>query len=229
MQRPYAVISMNNEDYKPLQELTWDKNKVPYCLKWGYSPLFFPIGERSESSKQTEGSNQFFGFGKIRNILNVLQCSDYEWVLFSECDAMITNFGVSLESLVDNQFHVLLSSCFNTINAGNLMVRNTVEGCDYLKFILDSYPKYKTAGWAEQQCMIDSLSQFKSTVKVVPQRTFNSYDDFLYVLHKIGDRRDKFGLSGEWQSGDFQVHWPGMNLDQRLELARKYADKVVNS
>lgn len=226
MTKKYAVISMHNDTYQPLADIT-SANKVAYCNKHGYDYLMYKTGERDEVSRATEGNNHFFGFLKIETVLKVLETTPYEWVLFSECDAMITNFGITLESIADNNFHVLLSSCFNRINAGNFMVRNSDEGKGYLKFIMSQHEAYKTVGWAEQQVMIDNLEKFKGVVKIVPQRTFNSYDDFLYVLHNVTNRNDGFGRSGEWQPGDFQVHWPGMNLDQRLELAKKYSKLVV--
>lgn len=228
MKAPYAVVSMNNDDYKPLAAVTW-ANKVAYCEKWGYDAVHFPVGERDEFSKANEGSNHFFGFAKIQNVLDTLLTDNYEWVFFSECDAMVTNFDKRLEDIADNRFHALISSCFNGVNAGNFMVRNTLEGRAYLLYILSERSNYRTRGWAEQQVMIDSLDRFKGIVERVPQRTFNSYDELLYQLHNIQHRNDSFGQSGLWQPGDFHVHWPGLNLDQRLKLASEYSAKIVNT
>ena len=228
----YAVISMNDATYKPLADITWTGKEV-YCKKHGYDAIFYPVGERTEESKQTEGHNHWFGFAKIQNILTTLETGKYNWVFFSECDALITNMDLPLDGMVDDDYHILLTSNFDGINAGNLFARNTDAAKNYLRFILKERPKYSKRGYAKQQCMMDIQEQnrFPGVVRIMPQRLWNSHDHFLYDHYKVPKerRKDILGLSGEWQPGDFQVHWSGFGLEKRLDFVKFYKDKIVNT
>jgi hypothetical protein len=62
----------------------------------------------------------------------------------------------------------------------------------------------------------------------------NSYDysiypdsNFLDALDRFRNKQDYYGNYGQWESGDFLIHWPGTNLNQRLELARKYLPLIL--
>jgi hypothetical protein len=46
----------------------------------------------------------------------------------------------------------------------------------------------------------------------------NSYDYALY-----GNENNE----GQWQPGDFVIHFPGLSLEKRIELVRKYSKGVV--
>ena len=226
----FAIISSNDEHYRPLANITWT-GKQAYCKKWGYDAIHFLVPPRTEESKVTEGHNQWYGFAKIKQIIDTLETGKYDWVFFSECDALITNHNISLDTIVDNEYHVLLTSNFDGINMGNLFVRNTPQGLGYMKFIYSQYPKYKNAGYAEQQAVMDSWQTNKNILRVMPQKMFNSHDDFLYDHYKVPKerRKDIQGNSGQWEPGDFQVHHCGFGLEKRLEFVKFYEDKIVNT
>jgi len=65
-------------------------------------------------------------------------------------------------------------------------------------------------------------------IKIVPQRTINSYNYDLYpgsIPHVY--KKDLLGNDGQWQSGDFLIHWPGIPLAQRLVLAQDMLKQVI--
>lgn len=224
----FAVVSLNDLHYKPLEDITWTGKKI-YCQKWGYEAIHFLQPERTQESRDTEGHNQWYGFAKIKRILEVLETGLYEWVFFTECDALITNHDIKLSDIVDNNYHVLLTSNFDGINMGNLFVRNTPEAKAYLELIYSLYPKYKHAGYAEQQAVMDTREQYNKIIRIMPQKMFNSHDHFLYDHYKVSKerRKDILGLSGEWTPGDFQVHHCGFGLEKRLEFVKFYEGKIV--
>jgi hypothetical protein len=45
---------------------------------------------------------------------------------------------------------------------------------------------------------------------------------YAHVEHK-----DVIGVDGQWQSGDFMIHFPDKKLDERIKLAKIYLEKVV--
>ena len=159
--------------------------------------------------------SKLVGFEKITTVLNILKTHpEYEWILFAECDTMITNFKTKLESLIDNNYHFIVAMDINDINAGVFMVRNTLQGIDYLEMIRDAKPRYVDNWQGEQAVIQDTWKLWNHVVKVVPQRTFNSFDYSLHPDHLVWN--DKLGFSGHWQQGDFILHLPAKNQDQRI-------------
>jgi hypothetical protein len=77
--------------------------------------------------------------------------------------------------------------------------------------------------WFDQQCVIDTYVTYKDIIKLVPQRTMNSYDYKMYGVDGI----DMLGNDGQWQQGDWVVHWPGLNNQLRVQLAQSFANVVV--
>jgi len=61
---------------------------------------------------------------------------------------------------------------------------------------------------------------------VVPQRLFNSYD-YTTMPKYPGPHNDALGVNGQWQSGDFVIHFPDKKLDERIDLARLYLNKIL--
>ncbi len=223
----FAVVSLNDEHYRPLMDITWT-GKIAYCKRWGYTPVHFLQPERTQESRDTEGHNQWYGFAKIKRILEVLETGLYDWVFFTECDSLITNHDIKLEDIVDNNYHILLTSNFDGINMGHVFARNTPEAKAYLELIYSLYGKYRTCGYAEQQAVMDTRDQYNKIIRIMPQKMFNSHDHFLYEHYKVPKerRKDVLGNSGEWEPGDFSVHWCGFGLPERLRFAEYYKDKI---
>jgi hypothetical protein len=91
--------------------------------------------------------------------------------------------------------------------------------------IMSHEPEYKTAEWAEQQVIIDTIGEYMDTVKIVPQKEMNSYIQEPYDYCDV--RQDILGNSGEWTSGDWIVHWPGLHKPLRMNQAEKMLTQIV--
>lgn len=211
----YALASINTDDYQDLADIT-DQTKREYCDIHGYK--FFVLKETKYS--------KIMGFNKIAYVLDLFeQYPDIEWCLFSECDAMITNLTIRIEDQVDNDYHFIVPVDRLNINSGNFLARNSAEGRAYLQMIMDLEESYANQEWAEQQVIIDTLEDLQSIVKVVPQRYMNSYVQAPYDYCDV--TKDIMGNSGEWQSGDWIVHYPGLHKPIRLAETRKMLDHIV--
>ena len=161
----HAVASINTADYQDLADLT-DAPKIEYCNRYGYE--FFVLKETKYSP--------IMGFNKIAYVLDIFkQRPDIEWLLFSECDAMITNLSISIDDKIDPDYHFILPVDRLNLNSGNFLARNSPEGRAYLQMIVDSEPEYVNRDWAEQQVIIDTIEEYSDIVKIVPQRYMNSY------------------------------------------------------
>jgi hypothetical protein len=122
----------------------------------------------------------------------------------------------------------MLTTYWNGINNGMMMVRNSEQGRAYLEMIMSLLPKYRDHPGVEQQVMIDTFDEWKHIIKIVPQRTFNSAC-FSDGAHRgaYTTTLDTLGTDGQWEQGDFVMHWPGQDPALRVMLARKYINQVL--
>ena len=211
----HAVASINLPNYQDLADLT-DAPKREYCERHEYT--YFILREKKYS--------ECMGFNKIGYVLDLFrQFPFYKWILFSECDATVTNLTIPIEDKIDNDYHFIIPVDRLNINAGNFLARNTPEGRAYLEMIMSKEPEYRDAEWAEQQVIIDTIDDYTDIVKIVPQKYMNSYIQEPYDYCDV--RTDVLGNSGEWASGDWIVHWPGLHKPLRLAQAEKMLTQIV--
>lgn len=222
----FVVINAHLPAYKPLADLTTYGNRADYCKRHGYT-----------LKVQTDGfellSCHPISFGRLKFMRDELNGSGYDWAWCSGVDTLNTNFNIRLEDLADPAFHVIASCEWcGPFQADSFLVRNSPQGIGWLDAIIAKHEQYKNNIWVEQAAIIDSLGEFDGLIKLLPQRAMNSYDYTLYrkmYPDKPGviNAKDFFGNDGQWYKGDFLIHWPGLPLTQRLELARKYLKLVV--
>ena len=211
----HAVASLHDANYSDLAALT-DAPKREYCDRYGYQ--FHVLTEMKYST--------ITGFNKIHFTLDLFkQHPDIEWLLFSECDAMITNLNIRIEDRIDNDYHFIVPVDRLNINSGNFLARNSEQGRAYLQMIIDSEAAYKDVSWAEQQVIIDSIEQYQDIVKIVPQKYMNSYEPEIYDY--CDARFDVLGNSGAWEPGDWIVHWPGTYKPTRISRAEAHTQLLI--
>ena len=213
-----AIISLHDSGYQPLADLTWNNNKLLYAQKHGYAADCKSSGLRGDVS---------IGYEKIWFIKELMeQYPEYEWIWWAGADTVVTNFNIKIEDRIDNHYHFIIATDCNGINADSFLVKNSAEGKAYIDHIWDRRHEFDQDGWHEQRCIINTLEQFKDIVKIVPQRDLNSYDYNLYPSYQHHPY-DAGGNHGQWQPGDWLIHWPGTSLSRRLELASFYIQQVV--
>lgn len=210
----FAILSLHNQPFQPLADLTWP-NKVRYAEKWGYG----------HACKSNNFYGVALGFEKVWFIRDMLETyQDIDWFWWVGCDTLVTNMQISLEDRVDNNYHFIIATDCNGINADSFLIRNSPQGKEYISMILSKYEQYKDHGWLEQQVIIDTLDQNRDIIKIVPQRDLNAYN---YSLYPECQPFDKNGNDGNWQNGDLLIHWPGTSLPHRIHLSHYYLTQVV--
>lgn len=211
-----CILSHLAKNYKPLAKLTFDGNKKLYANKWNHAAI----------NDVQENWHHAIGFDKIRSIKKHL--ASYSAIWYLGTDTLITNFNINISDfLLETTRDILITADVNGINADSFIICNTEIGNKFLDEILKLEPIFQTHHWVEQQAMIELLkdSFWNNNVEILPQRSMNSYDYNLYN-GKYSDI-DQTGHSGQWQSGDFVIHWPGLNLQKRFELFEQYKDLVI--
>jgi len=213
----FCILSLNDQNYQPLADLTWEQNKVKYAEKNDYA----------YACKRDNFYNVIMGYEKMYFIRDMMEgYPEIDWFWWTGCDTLITNFNIKLEDVVDNDYHFIIAPDCDGINADSFFVRNSPEGKKFVDVINSKIDTYKTHGWVEQQAIIEhmKMDEFKDMVKVVPQRQLNAYD---YALYPDCKPIDLTGNDGQWKPGDLLIHWPGRSLWERLQLAPKFMQQVV--
>ena len=208
-----AVVSMYNESHSDLAEYTWP-NKVAYAKKHGYSSY----------AKTSGWTITPIHFEKLTHMLDVMKLEpNLDWVWWLDNDAVITNMDVQLEDIVDNNYHVIITTDIASLNSGSFMVRNSMQGRAWLEFILaKGLEHYKDNRWPEQQPMTDFFVSFQDIIKIVPQRTMNSYNYNIYGV----DPTDLVGTSGQWELGDFVLHMPAIPNPMRINIIKQVTGEI---
>jgi glycosyltransferase involved in cell wall biosynthesis len=213
----FAIVSMYNEGHADLGAISWP-NKVTYAEKHGYGYY----------CKTDDFTNKIsIQFEKHILMLDLMSANpDVDWIWWLDNDAMITNFDVKLEDIVDPDYHVIMTTDVATVNGGSFIVRNSEKGREWLEFMLYIGQKeYATNRWPDQQPMADFFIKYRDIIKIVTQRTMNSYDYRIYGVDGI----DQLGQSGRWHPGDFVIHFPALPNPARIQLMQHYQQYIVET
>lgn len=209
-----ATTSLHVGSHVCYGEKTW-LNKVEYANRHGYLAFAKTVNFRNINA----------GFEKIFFLQEMMyNSSNIEWIHWTGSDTLYMNHNIKLESIIDNNYHFIICADRNVImNADSFLIRNTPEGRAYIDAIAESYPRFMNHYWVENQSMLEHYEIFKGITKILPQRTMNSYDYSLYG----GSSIDQTGNDGNYQPGDFLIHWPGTSVEARLGLYDYYIERVI--
>ena len=235
----FVITTLCTSDWAEFAAVT-DENKRKYCERHGYAfrpkcgePYHtrFHYGDPHLKPMGWEwGFERAFAF---RDAFNAHP--DCEWVYFSDTDALITNHTITLDRIVDNRFHVILSADINGTNCGNLFVRNSEIGRAFIESMIGAMPAYRDNHMAENQWIQEmaTATYWKKYIKITPQRLFNAYDFTLYQFPKFTGTKDVLGVDGQWQPDDFVLHIVGgmamdkKTLGERIAIAKDYLNKIT--
>jgi FkbM family methyltransferase len=235
MQTKIVFTTLHDAGYQSLADITLEKNKRPYCEMHGY-PLVVKSDDWHEGLAM--GYEKAYLFKDAFNVH-----PEAEWLFFSECDTLITNMNVRLESIVegiDPKIHLLITTDANGINAGNMFLRNSAESYRYLDEMLRCVPNYphEQAFIQESYHGYGRLSKrYRQMIQLMPQNLFNSYEyrtikwtkrGFSHEMSHDKFSADDLGNRGQWEKGDFLIHWPNTSLDLRLNLAKFYSQYILS-
>lgn len=203
-----VLATMHNDRYQWLASTTCDNNKVPYCLKHDY-----------ELAVKTNDWGDVIYYDKIQFLIDILENNPaVTWVWWLDCDAMITDFTKKIEDIIDDQYHIIISTDCNGINCGSFFVKNSPQTLEWLYMIMSTKETYKIKKWdnPEQHPMIMTYIRYRDWIKLLPQRSINSY--FYQMYPEIKDTTDQLHTSGQWQPGDWVLHLPAVNDQLRLSV-----------
>lgn len=217
----FAMVTLHTPNYIPLAEITWDQNKKLYCEQHGYDAIAKTDGFKYDYL--------FLSTERTELIVELLESGKYDWIHACGTDTMITNFTVKLEDLVDDDYDFIIGVDCHGINNDSFLARATPRTIAYLKKVIEVREEYATAKWLDQQAMTDNIDMMGDRIKIVPQRFFNSFDYWQYPQDYMPhiEKKDILGNDGQWQPGDFLIHWPGISMEKRIPLAKEKLTQVI--
>lgn len=188
----FAVVSHHTPNYQEMANITVP-SKEQYAAKHGYS-LFI----KTDNFLNKPGL--YPSYEKCFYLTTIMNANpDIEWFWYSGCDCLITNLDITLESLIDSNFHFIVTKDDHGIGGDVFFIRNTPEGREYMQHLEEPH-------WCgtEQGHMWDDESNPKwlALTKYIPQYYMNSYE-MKYYPHKRGF--DLFNQRSQWLTGDFLI------------------------
>jgi hypothetical protein len=216
-----GLVSLHTPNYQSLADFTWNQNKVLYANKHGYRTFC-----KTDNFLKTVT----VGYEKIFYIKDLMiDNPDVEWFFWLGTDTLITNFNIRIEDRIDNNFHFIVATDGNAINADSFLVKNSEQGRALIDWIANNVQKYDAHYFREQQAMIEAseMDEWRHIIRVVQQHLINSHD--CWPNHYLpGFGYDKLGGRAWWEPGDFVVHWPGSSLETRLlRMVPHYMPQVI--
>ena len=171
--------------------------KENYCNKYDYK--FINLNISLDLSRPIPWSK----------ILIIEQNIDvYDWIFYSDADSLIMNPSIKLESLIDDNYDLIITRDQNNLNSGNFLLKNSEWSKNFLKDIYEQ-KQYINHPWWENMAIIDlydNNQNIRDKTKILDVRSMNSYVN-------------------NYQKGDFIIHFAGSqgNIKSLMEL---YYSKV---
>lgn len=216
------ITSLNYDNYNTLSAITWEHNKVLYAERHGYSHF------RQTEDKMLK-NGLVLGFEKIYYIWKLLETNEYDYIWFVGCDTLIMNFNKRVEDVIafadKNESFIVATDC-NGINMDSFIVKNTDDGKRLLKECYDSHERLNSVWCYEQQWFWDNKDAYKDVIKIVPQKTFNSY--YSKILYPNQSHFDTLGTSSDFSRGDFLLHFAGIQLEKRIKLTKHFSQQIIH-
>lgn len=186
-------------------------NLQEYCDKHGYE------------LRNINARNNDCWFRKHQFFNDVFESTKEDDIIFyCDVDTLITNHNIKIEQIVLNEPSVFITKDFNELNGGSIILR-----CDRTGRLINQYILSQKENFQNEQNVYNS-SEFKirfgSSTCILQQNTINSYSYDLYP-----ECREYIGRNdlGDWANGDFLIHFPGLGINDRIELMKEFKEKII--
>lgn len=223
-----TIVSVCSDEYVPLANMTVLQNREPYCARHNY---------RSVMKRFQTMSSTFAGYDRMEWLYELMQnASEDDWFWCLGVDAMIMNWLIPAEKFTKGDHHFIATRDVNVecVNGDSYMVRASNEGKAMILKLISERHRW-SSGAAECLALSEMVQEkpWGDYIKIVPQREINAYDYNLYGPNlgaPPGARSElieRLAREGQFQDGDFVIHWPAVPLKTRLRLAAEYMGKVI--
>lgn len=222
------VVGTYNQKYDELAQLTIESNFRRYCSIHNYSLWSDRMPDDFERAPQ---------WRKIKLMIELLESNSADWLFFVDCDCLFMNMAITVESLIDDEFDIIVSRTSgapdfpvdvadskNSFLSGQFLVKNSENALRILQEI------WEAPDWPEgldinqfdhemrQMRFTLSKDKWKPHIKVIEEKLLNRFwpsrdPDF---VNSFPDYNKNL-----WEPGDFIVHVTGCSLEERIEAIEK--------
>ncbi len=161
------------------------------------------------------------GFEKIRQVLKCFETKGCEVVGSFDCDSLITNTNIKVESILDADYDALFGKDINGLNCGIFFITKSEWSINFLKTLL----RYKgQEGMECEQNAVHKYIEENGMDRIKITDGFNDYPLELYAPsygkwnYKDGDIVEK--PINEWNDKSFIMHTPGLTYETRLFILK---------
>ena len=225
-----GVLVMYNEPYEEMASVTVDQNIEGYCELNGYRL----IKKKIDNPKNGRAPQ----WQKITESIDILEESDLDWIFFIDLDCLIMNQTIKLESIIDENYSVVMPSHGmeavdnpmeknefgeNNIITSAFFVKNDDVGKNILKRVWEcngaafdeKFDEFDHEGRQFRIALSDP--EIKKHVKIVEEKKLNRFwhmkNPFMVLQNP--------GISElTWRPGDFIAHVTGYPLEERVHILR---------
>ncbi len=209
-----AITTFLTNLYQPLADITVNEmNK--YCDKHGYH-LNVNVISNEES----------FHFVKTKDTRRLLD--EFDIVAAIECDCLISNHTIAIESFLDNENELFYTTDRNGANFGVYIVKSSEWTKQLFDWINSQNHKY-----GDEQNVIEQNPNIDKAIKV-KHPCFNSipYNEYYPSLGVIGYMEGDIVTmptheQGNFEKGDFIMHLPGHTLEARCHIFQQYLKDII--
>lgn len=218
-EKKIAIVTLFDKNYEKLAKMSIP-NKIDYAKKHGYDVIYFD--KAIDLSRPPQWS-------KVKAIEYALK--DYDWVWWIDIDALIMEFDIKLESIIDENYDIIFTANkYSYLSNGSSLFKNTDLSKRFLKDCYDleiSYLKNINVQVFdhEQQSMralVLNDNVYKQKTKLIDERVCNSYCTTTNqsVLDAYPNWNNESNI---YQKGDFVIQFCGRTFEERLQVMLDYA------
>lgn len=197
------VFTEYGDNFSGIASITIPINKE-YCLRHGYEYRELIL----------EGTGNEYYYKKHEYIRDLFDNKECELVFYLDCDAIITNHKIRIESFMTYGATFWVTEHAGELNGGAILVRCYSRGNDINNFVLAHRDKFPN----EQNVLNNYRKEleYANTMQVLSHPSFNSLDYSKYPEFPEVRKREE----GHWHEGDFVLHVPALSLEKRLEVLK---------
>ena len=213
-----ALLTHTDAAFKPVSDLTIPVFKE-YCARYSYDFI----------CKLEHTSGRHIVWEKIALILDHFKYhkDDFDWIIYCDADVMIMNHTIPLENFIDDKVDFIGTNDCHGYNAGVFFLKNSPWSLGFMRAVWHVDPRnpilrgrYNDTQ-AEQLAMVammKSVGDKDAHIKIVKQSLFNAFPYHHWNINHP---------DGNFKEGDFILHLPGMNTEERVHYFNKYKDLIV--
>jgi galactosyl transferase GMA12/MNN10 family len=202
-----CIVTLADDRMREMGDLTAHNKKI-YAERHRYDMQYYPRTINPCFAGDGPGNSSW---NKILAIQE--QLPNYDWVFWSDADALIMNQEKGLEEILrpSRADFIIGRDKQPLINCGQFFIRNCNWSYEFLNRIcgLRDVGKDPAYGWWEQGAVkyLLRLSEHLSHCDYRPMREFNSYADFMRRLEDLA-----WMMPDLYQPGDFICHFSGISF-----------------